>query len=78
MLYCKYNYSNNIIKNIWYDKNYKKIRWRDYYKIIYYDRGSLRKVMRERINYIDYTKGIAILFVVFGHIYCENNINLVL
>lgn len=30
--------------------------------------------MRERINYIDYTKGIAILFVIFGHVYCGNNV----
>lgn len=30
--------------------------------------------MRERINYIYYTKGIAILFVIFGHVYSGNNI----
>ena len=30
--------------------------------------------MRERINYIDYTKGIAILFVIFGHVYCGHNV----
>ena len=30
--------------------------------------------MKEKINYIDYSKGIAIFFVIFGHVYCGNNI----
>ncbi len=30
--------------------------------------------MKEKINYIDYSKGIAILFVIFGHVYSGNNI----
>ena len=30
--------------------------------------------MKTKINYIDYSKGIAILFVIFGHVYWGNNI----
>ena len=30
--------------------------------------------MKTKINYIDYSKGIAILFVIFGHVYSGNNI----
>ena len=30
--------------------------------------------MRERINFIDYSKALGILFVVFGHVYCGSNI----
>ena len=30
--------------------------------------------MKEKINYIDYSKGIAIFFVIFGHVYCGHNI----
>ena len=30
--------------------------------------------MKEKINYIYYSKGIAILFVIFGHVYSGNNI----
>ena len=30
--------------------------------------------MRKRIDFIDYSKGLGIFFVVFGHVYCGNNI----
>ena len=32
------------------------------------------RIMNSRIKFIDYSKGLGILFVVFGHVYCASNI----